>query len=42
MWEVFSGGRTPYPAIDPMSLIKLLREGRRLERPDNAACATEM
>ncbi len=42
VWEVFNGGRTPYPAIDPLSLIQLLEEGRRLERPLNAACATEM
>ncbi len=42
MWEVFNGGRTPYPAVDPQSLIQLLEEGRRLERPFNAACSTEM
>ncbi len=42
VWEVFNGGRTPYPAVDPLSLIQLLGEGRRLERPFNAACATEM
>ena len=42
MWEIFSLGRTPYPAMDPMSLIKLLKEGRRLDRPDNDACAIEM
>ncbi len=42
VWEVFNGGRTPYPAVDPHSLIQLLGEGRRLERPLNTACATEM
>ncbi len=42
MWEVFSGGRVPYPAVDPLSLIQLLGEGRRLERPSNSACAAEM
>ncbi|XP_064398635.1 plexin-B1-like isoform X2 [Halichondria panicea] len=42
VWEVFNGGRTPYPAVDPLSLIQLLGEGRRLEKPLNAACATEM
>ncbi len=42
VWEVFNGGRTPYAAVDPLSLIRLLEEGRRLERPLNAACATEM
>ncbi len=42
VWEIFSGGETPYPAVDPHSLIQLLGEGRRLERPLTAACATEM
>ncbi|XP_064397449.1 uncharacterized protein LOC135344191 isoform X2 [Halichondria panicea] len=42
VWEVFSGGRTPYPGVDPMSLVALLREGRRLEPPQNVACSTEM
>ncbi len=42
MWEVFSGGRVPYPAVDPLSLIQLLGEGRRLERPSTSACAAEM
>ncbi len=42
VWEIFNGGRTPYPAVDPLSLIQLLEEGRRLDRPLNAACATEM
>ncbi|XP_064398643.1 plexin-A2-like isoform X2 [Halichondria panicea] len=42
VWEVFNGGRTPYPAVDPLSLIQLLGEGRRLERPLTAACATEI
>ncbi|XP_064397634.1 tyrosine-protein kinase receptor UFO-like [Halichondria panicea] len=42
VWEVFSGGRIPYPALDPMSLVALLREGRRLEPPQNVACSTEI
>ncbi|XP_064383417.1 uncharacterized protein LOC135332039 isoform X3 [Halichondria panicea] len=42
VWEIFNGGRTPYPAVDPLSLIQLLEEGRRLDRPLNAACATEI
>ncbi|XP_064398652.1 plexin-A2-like [Halichondria panicea] len=42
VWEVFNGGRTPYPAVDPLSLIQLLGEGRRLERPLTAACVTEI
>ena len=42
MWEVFSGGRNPYPAVDPMTLAQLLTDGRRLEAPQNAACTPEM
>jgi len=41
-WEVFSGGRTPYPAVNPRELPKLLKEGMRLEYPSNAASDTEM
>ncbi|XP_064395865.1 fibroblast growth factor receptor-like [Halichondria panicea] len=28
VWEVFSSGRTPYPGVDPMSMVALLREGK--------------
>ncbi|XP_064386824.1 receptor tyrosine-protein kinase erbB-3-like isoform X3 [Halichondria panicea] len=42
VWEVFSSGRTPYPGVDPMSLVALLREGKRLEPPQNTSCSTEM
>ncbi len=42
VWEVFSSGRTPYPGVDPMSLVALLSEGKRLEPPQNTACTTEM
>ncbi|XP_064385961.1 uncharacterized protein LOC135334617 isoform X2 [Halichondria panicea] len=42
VWEVFSSGRTPYPGVDPMSLVALLRDGKRLEPPQNIACSTEM
>ena len=42
IWEIFSGGQNPYPAVDPMTLAKLLTDGRRLEAPQNAACTPEM
>ena len=42
MWEVFNGGRTPFPAVDPITLGQLLSEGRRLQKPLNVACTTEM
>jgi len=35
-------GRTPYPAVDPTSLLKMLESGQRLEKPPNAACAAEV
>ena len=37
-WEVFSGGKSPYPGIDPASVIKMLEAGNRLDKPLNAAC----
>ena len=40
-WEVFSAGRIPYPAVDAMSILKVLEDGTRLEKPANAACAPE-
>ena len=37
-WEVFSLGRNPYPGVDPFTLIKHLEGGKRLDKPQNAAC----
>ena len=42
MWEIFSGGRSPYPAVDPVTLTKLLKRGRRLDAPKNDACSLDM
>ena len=42
MWEIFNGGQNPYPAVDPMSLPQLLKDGKRLDTPQNAACSPEM
>ena len=42
LWEVFSGGKTPYPGVDPPSLVRLLDRGERMSKPDNAACNQEM
>ena len=41
-WEVFSLGKSPYPGLDPLSVVKLLDSGGRLICPDNAACSEEM
>ena len=42
MWEIFSGGRSPFPGVDPFTLIRFLNEGGRLDKPGNAACSHEM
>ena len=41
-WEVFSGGKTPYPGVDPMTLSKMLEGGKRLSKPLNSACPEEL
>ena len=41
-WEVFTLGKTPYPALDPPTLLRMVKEGYRLETPDNMACSPEM
>ena len=42
MWEIFSGGRSPYPGVGPFTLIRFLNEGGRLDKSANAACSHEM
>ena len=41
-WEIFMAGKIPYPAVDPMSLLKMLEGGQRLEKPPNGACSAEV
>eukprot|EP00731_Ephydatia_muelleri_P030200 Em0021g723a len=41
-WEVFTVGSVPYPGLDPCDLPTFLRNGRRLEKPQNAACSETM
>ncbi|CAI8044575.1 Tyrosine-protein kinase transforming protein SEA [Geodia barretti] len=41
-WEVISLGKSPYPGVDPFTLIKYLERGDRLEKPSNAACSTDV
>ena len=41
-WEVFMAGKIPYPAVDPMSLLKMLEGGQSLEKPPDAACSAEV
>ena len=42
MWEIFSGGKAPYPGTDPVTLMETLEEGDRMPKPINAACTEEM
>ena len=41
-WEIFSGGKAPYPGINAKDLLYMLERGHRMERPSNAACTDEM
>ena len=41
-WEIFSGGKTPYPEIRPMDLLIQLKRGHRMEKPVNIACTDEV
>ena len=42
MWEIFSGGKSPFPGMDPFSLMQSLEKGERLSVPNNTACTEEM
>jgi hypothetical protein len=42
MWEVFSGGKSPYPGTNPVTLVQMLEEGERLPKPYNSACSDKM
>ena len=42
MWEIFSGGKAPYPGIHPTSVIEELEQGYRMPKPYNFACSDEM
>ena len=41
-WEIFAGGKVPYPSIHPMELPRQLEEGYRMEKPENAACTEDV
>ena len=42
MWEIFSGGKTPYPGTDPRTLLRMLEKGERMPQPYNTACTDEL
>ena len=41
-WEVFAGGRTPYPGVNSMEVIEMLEQEDRMAQPNNVACGKEM
>jgi len=41
-WEIFTGCKTPYPAINAFILSELLESVLRLGKPSNAACTEDM
>uniref|UniRef100_A0A1X7T034 Protein kinase domain-containing protein n=1 Tax=Amphimedon queenslandica TaxID=400682 RepID=A0A1X7T034_AMPQE len=41
-WEVFNGGKTPFPGLDPAGVIELLDTGGRLNCPHNDACSDKI
>ena len=42
MWEIFSGGKSPFPGMDPFSLMQSLEKGERLSASNNTACTEDM
>ena len=42
MWEIFSGGKAPYPGISPLNLLNNLEDGYRMPQPNNTACTKEV
>ena len=42
MWEIFSGGKSPYPATNPVTLNQMLERGERMPKPYNTACTKDM
>ena len=41
-WEIFNGGKTPYPGISPADLPHQLETGFRMDKPLNAACSDDV
>ena len=42
MWEIFSGGKAPYPGTAPLTIMEQLEDGERMPKPYNTACTDEM
>ena len=42
VWELFTCGSVPYSGIPVVSILRALKAGQKLDKPDNAACSNEM
>ena len=42
VWELLTCGSVPYSGIPIVSILRALKAGQRLDKPDNAACSNEM
>ena len=41
-WEIFGGGKVPYPGVNVSELPWLFSNGHRLGKPENKACSDHM
>ncbi len=41
-WEIFNGGRKPYPDIKTKEFLQQLLGGYRMQKPHNQACTDAM
>ena len=42
VWELFTCGRVPYSGIPVRNVLKTLKAGQTLEKPENTTCSNEM
>jgi hypothetical protein len=42
LWEIYSGGKTPYTGIQVAELPHKFRNGYRMKKPLNKACTEDM
>ena len=40
--NIFCAGKTPYPGIHPLTVVKMIEKGYRMEIPRNIACTDKM
>ena len=38
MWEIFAVGKSPYKDVHPLVVMRDLKDGMRMEIPQNGAC----